>query len=73
MDEVWANWEKIKKAEKHGTRHARPSALDGIPDALARAIESGKAASKGARKAKLPLPSLGTNARTRTKVARELA
>lgn len=31
VDEVWANWEKIKKAEKHGTRHARASALDGIP------------------------------------------
>src|SRR5580658_6593650 len=26
IDEVWANWEQIKKAEKHGTRHARPSA-----------------------------------------------
>ncbi|MEI6197524.1 MAG: MazG family protein, partial [Verrucomicrobiota bacterium] len=26
VDEVWANWEKIKKAEKHGTRHARHSA-----------------------------------------------
>ena len=32
VDEVWANWEKIKTAEKHGTRHARPSALDGIPN-----------------------------------------
>src|ERR1041384_2295588 len=32
--EVWANWEKIKSAEKHGTRHARPSALDGIPKHL---------------------------------------
>src|SRR5882724_10631097 len=21
VDQVWANWEKIKKAEKHGTRH----------------------------------------------------
>lgn len=31
VDEVWANWEKIKQAEKQGTRHARPSALDGIP------------------------------------------
>src|SRR6266487_2358812 len=28
VDEVWANWEKIKKAEKHGTKHARHSALD---------------------------------------------
>ena len=34
VDEVWANWEKIKQAEKHGTRHARHSALDGIPKHL---------------------------------------
>src|ERR1035437_1486352 len=37
--QVWANWEKIKQAEKHGTRHARPSALDGIPTRL-RALRS---------------------------------
>jgi MazG family protein len=34
VDEVWANWEKIKHAEKHGTRHARHSAFDGIPKHL---------------------------------------
>jgi MazG family protein len=34
VDEVWANWEKIKKAEKHGTKHARHSALDGVPKHL---------------------------------------
>jgi XTP/dITP diphosphohydrolase len=34
VDQVWANWERIKQAEKHGTRHARPSALDGIPTHL---------------------------------------
>src|ERR1700691_4042590 len=34
VDEVWANWEKIKKAEKHGTKHARHSTLDGIPKHL---------------------------------------
>jgi MazG family protein len=34
VDEVWANWEQIKKAEKHGTRHARHSAFDGIPKHL---------------------------------------
>jgi len=34
MEEVWANWEKIKRAEKHGTRHARHSAFDGIPKHL---------------------------------------
>src|SRR5881296_1317378 len=31
VDAVWVQWEQIKKAEKHGTKHARPSALDGIP------------------------------------------
>jgi MazG family protein len=34
VDEVWTNWEKIKKAEKHGTKHARHSAFDGIPKRL---------------------------------------
>jgi MazG family protein len=34
VDEVWANWEKIKRAEKHGTKHERRSALDGIPKHL---------------------------------------
>jgi MazG family protein len=49
VDEVWANWEKIKKAEKHGTKHARHSALDGIPKhlpALLRAEKLGKKARK---------------------------
>jgi nucleoside triphosphate diphosphatase len=32
--QVWANWDKIKQAEKHGTKHARSSALDGIPKHL---------------------------------------
>jgi MazG family protein len=34
VDEVWANWEKIKKAEKHGTHLERKSAFDGIPKHL---------------------------------------
>jgi MazG family protein len=49
VDEVWANWEKIKRAEKHGTKHARASALDGIPKhlpALARAEKLMKKARK---------------------------
>jgi uncharacterized protein YabN with tetrapyrrole methylase and pyrophosphatase domain len=49
VDEVWANWEKIKRAEKQGTRHARPSVLDGIPKhlpALQRAEKLVKKASK---------------------------
>jgi uncharacterized protein YabN with tetrapyrrole methylase and pyrophosphatase domain len=52
VDQVWANWEKIKNAEKHGTRHARPSALDGIPRHLPALMRAEKLVKK-ARKAKL--------------------
>jgi len=52
VDEVWANWEKIKKAEKHGTKHARPSALDGIPRHLPALLRAEKLV-KQARKANL--------------------
>lgn len=52
VDEVWANWEQIKKAEKHGTKHARPSALDGIPKHLPALLRVEKLLKK-ARKAKL--------------------
>ncbi len=31
VDQVWSNWEQIKRAEKLGTQRERPSALDGIP------------------------------------------
>lgn len=50
IDEVWANWEKIKKAEKTGTHRERPSVLDGIPKhlpALLRAEKLVKKARKG--------------------------
>lgn len=53
--EVWANWEQIKKAEKHGTKHARPSALDGIPKHLPALARAEKLVKKG-RKAKLFTP-----------------
>ena len=53
VDQVWANWEKIKKAEKHGTRHARPSALDGIPKHLPALLRAEKLVKK-ARRAGLP-------------------
>ena len=50
--QVWANWDKIKRAEKHGTRHARPSALDGIPGHLPALLRAEKLVKK-ARKAGL--------------------
>jgi len=52
VNEVWANWEKIKTAEKRGTRHARASALDGIPRHLPALMRAEKLLKK-ARKAKL--------------------
>src|SRR6185369_4887751 len=52
VDQVWANWEKIKNSEKLGTRHARPSALDGIPKHLPALLRAEKLVKK-ARKAGL--------------------
>jgi MazG family protein len=47
--EVWANWEKIKKAEKHGTKHARHSALDGIPKHLPALLRAEKLVKKACK------------------------
>jgi MazG family protein len=52
VDEVWANWEKIKKAEKHGTKRARHSALDGVPKHLPALLRAEKLLKK-ARNAKV--------------------
>jgi hypothetical protein len=72
VDEVWANWEKIKTAEKHGTRHARPSALDGIPKHLPALLRAEKLAKKG-RKAKLLSASArGAKDLTRPSLAKKL-
>ncbi len=49
VDQVWANWEKIKRAEKHGTRHARPSVLDGIPKHLPALMRAEKLLKKAKR------------------------
>jgi MazG family protein len=62
VGEVWANWEKIKKAEKHGTKHARHSALDGIPKHLPALLRAEKLVKK-ARKAGLFDSSVGRRCR----------
>lgn len=54
VDAVWAQWEQIKKAEKAGTEHERPSALDGIPKHLP-ALQRAEKLAKKARKAGLAL------------------
>src|SRR5436305_6272013 len=69
VDQVWANWEKIKRAEKHGTRHARPSALDGIPKHLPALLRAEKLAKK-AKRAKLVSNGLAQKRFTRAQTAR---
>jgi nucleoside triphosphate diphosphatase len=49
---VLAQWEQLKRAEKVGTRHERPSALDGIPKHLPALLRAEKLVKK-ARKANL--------------------
>src|SRR5438093_7424921 len=75
VDQVWANWEKIKRAEKHGTRHARPSALDGIPKHLPALLRVEKLVKKARRAGLLSALSAHQQTRrkqTKTKLAKEL-
>jgi uncharacterized protein YabN with tetrapyrrole methylase and pyrophosphatase domain len=70
VDAVWAQWDKIKRAEKEGTRHARPSALDGIPKHLPALLRTEKLVKK-ARKAKL-LPLAPKRRSTKADVAKAI-
>lgn len=71
VDQVWANWEKIKQAEKHGTRHARPSALDGIPKRMPALLQVAKLVKK-AHKANLLAPVAAKPAQTKRDLAEKL-
>lgn len=71
VDEVWANWEKIKHAEKKGTRHERPSALDGIPKHLPALLRAEKLLKK-ARKAQLLVKEYAGPKRSKASVAKQL-
>jgi XTP/dITP diphosphohydrolase len=71
VDQVWANWEKIKRAEKHGTQHARPSVLDGIPKHLPALLRAEKLVKK-ARRAGLAGTTPNRHRRTRAGLAAEL-
>ena len=57
VDEVLANWETIKRAEKQGTKHERPSALDGIPNHLPALLRAEKLVKKARKAGLLPKPS----------------
>src|SRR5262245_15231726 len=71
VDQVWANWERIKRAEKHGTRHARPSALDGIPKHLPALLRAAKLVKK-AHRAKLDVHPGSKRRSSKLSVGREL-
>lgn len=74
VDEVWANWEKIKRAEKHGTSRARHSAFDGIPKHLPALLRAEKLVKK-ARKALRPDSSANGSSKSRlakTALAKQL-
>jgi MazG family protein len=49
VDAVWAQWDRIKHAEKKGTRHERPSALDGVPKHLPALMRAEKLVKKARR------------------------
>lgn len=70
VEAVWTQWDKIKRAEKEGTRHARPSAFDGIPKHLPALARAEKLAKK-ARQARL-LPGKAGKQSTKAAVAAEL-
>jgi len=72
VDAVWAQWERIKQAEKEGTRHHRQSALDGIPRHLPALLRAEKLVKK-ARKAGLLAAANGKPpARTKAEAGRQL-
>jgi MazG family protein len=71
VDEVWANWEQIKKAEKKGTKHERPSALDGIPRHLPGLLRAEKLVKK-AKKAGLIAAKPDGKSRSKSALGREL-
>lgn len=70
VDHVWANWEKIKHAEKKGTRHERTSAFDGIPKHLPALLRAEKLVKK-ARKAGLLIQKKPQRRISKTALARQ--
>ncbi len=49
VDQVWANWEKIKRAEKAGSARERRSALDGVPRRMPGLMRAQKLLKKGGK------------------------
>ena len=74
VDAVWAQWEKIKREEKKGTQHERPSVLDGIPRHLP-ALQRAEKLVKKARKnglSEIPLAKPIKQRYTKASLSKEL-
>ena len=74
VDAVWTQWEKIKREEKKGTQHERPSVLDGIPRHLP-ALQRAEKLVKKARKnglSKIPLAMPIKQRYTKASLSKEL-
>ena len=72
IDQVWANWEKIKRAEKAGSSHERKSALDGIPRRLPALMRTQKLLKKAKKAGLSAAPITIAPPKTKAGVARQL-
>lgn len=72
VDGVWAQWEQIKRAEKSGTRHERPSALDGIPRHLPALLHAEKLVKKARKAGLLPMKAKTSRRLSKGALAREM-
>lgn len=72
VDAVWAQWEQIKQAEKRGTRHERPSALDGIPKHLPSLLRAEKLVKKARKSGLLPQKSKARSQQRKAEIGKQL-
>jgi MazG family protein len=72
VDAVWAQWERIKRAEKQGKKNDRPSALDGIPKHLPALLRAEKLVKKARRAGLGPVPTSRRRRPTKAALARVL-
>jgi tetrapyrrole methylase family protein / MazG family protein len=72
VDEVWANWEKIKRAEKQGTHLERKSAFDGIPKHLPALLRAEKLLKKASKAKLLEAKNPSKKSLSKSKLAEQL-
>lgn len=71
-EQVWTQWEAIKRAEKAGSRRERASALDGIPRRLPALLQAQKLLKKAERAGLRTVPKKPSRRLSRTRVSAAL-